>query len=224
MRLRICLVMAVVGCGRDTAAPSGGGATTAVATPVAGAAPSLPAQVEPPNPHPVPKIDTLTEAVAFFRPRMFDQFDAPSDGTVGLAKWAADHLKWSDVEVVKNETGFGMIKKEPDDQVGKRMCASGRVIQIQRQKLSDSPAKLYDGLLMVGGLGGDLIQFWVAGSSGEIVEKSEARICGVVTGRFDYTNSAGGTGHAVSVVGMFDLPENKPPPASKPAVPAKKAK
>jgi hypothetical protein len=36
-----------------------------------------------------------------------------------------------------------------------------------------------------------------------------------VTGRYDYHDSGGGTGHAVQVVGMFDLPENRPAAAVK---------
>jgi hypothetical protein len=31
----------------------------------------------------------------------------------------------------------------------------------------------------------------------------------VVTGKYSYANSGGGTGHAVTLVGVFDLPENK---------------
>ena len=56
---------------------------------------------------------------------------------------------------------------------------------------------------------GNLIYFVNAGSSGELVQNSIARTCGVVTGRFDYSNSGGGVGHAISVVGLFDLPQNR---------------
>lgn len=45
-----------------------------------------------------------------------------------------------------------------------------------------------------------------------------ARFCGVVTGLYDDSNSGVGVGHAVQMVGMFDLPENKPAKtADKPA-------
>ena len=36
-----------------------------------------------------------------------------------------------------------------------------------------------------------------------------ARFCGIATGRDTYANTGGGTTHAVRVVGMFDLPENR---------------
>lgn len=42
------------------------------------------------------------------------------------------------------------------------------------------------------------------------VQETNQGIPQVVTGNYDYSNSAGGTGHAVDLVGMFDLPENKP--------------
>ncbi len=58
--------------------------------------------------------------------------------------------------------------------------------------------------------GGNIYRFLAAGSSGTLVPQSYGRFCGVVTGTYDYSNSGGGTGHAVEMVGMFDLPENKP--------------
>lgn len=48
-----------------------------------------------------------------------------------------------------------------------------------------------------------------AGSTATLVQQSRARLCGVVIGTYDYSNSAGGKGHAVSLVGMFDLAENR---------------
>jgi len=59
---------------------------------------------------------------------------------------------------------------------------------------------------------GNLFHFDAVGSTGTLVGTNYARICGVITGLYDYSNSAGGTGHAVQIVGMFDLPENKTAP------------
>ena len=56
---------------------------------------------------------------------------------------------------------------------------------------------------------GDIYKFMNVGTSGDLVANSQARMCGVVTGRYQYSNSAGGTGHALSIVGMFDLPQNR---------------
>jgi hypothetical protein len=60
----------------------------------------------------------------------------------------------------------------------------------------------------------NLYRFYAVGSTGSIVESSSARFCGVAIGKYDYTNSMGGAGHAVAAVGMFDLPENRKPGAT----------
>lgn len=48
-------------------------------------------------------------------------------------------------------------------------------------------------------------------STGRLVEDSRARLCGFVTGKYSYSNSGGGSSHAVQLVGMFKLPENTGP-------------
>jgi hypothetical protein len=54
----------------------------------------------------------------------------------------------------------------------------------------------------------DLIKFVAAGSTGQLVAQSRARFCGATTGKYSYSNSGGGTSHAVQMVGMFRVPEN----------------
>lgn len=54
------------------------------------------------------------------------------------------------------------------------------------------------------------MRFAAVASTGELVAQSSANFCGVTTGKYSYSNSGGGTTHAVFLVGMFDLPENKP--------------
>jgi hypothetical protein len=116
-------------------------------------------------------------------------------------------MKWADVAVAKDETSFALVRKDADEARGKRMCTSGQVVQIEVQKIPGA-GKHSEGLLMSSA--GNIYNFIAAGSSGELVERSYARFCGVVTGKYDYSNSAGGEGHAVEIVGLFDLPENKP--------------
>ena len=48
----------------------------------------------------------------------------------------------------------------------------------------------------------DAIGFVAVGTTGELVRASKARLCGAVIGRVD---------HRISMVGMFDLPENRTP-------------
>ncbi|MBA3538258.1 MAG: hypothetical protein H0T79_01395 [Deltaproteobacteria bacterium] len=151
------------------------------------------------------KLHSLAEAVEVARPIMSDTTDEQSAGTLLLGIWAASHLTWVDVDIKKNETSFALVKKDADEARGKRMCTSGSIIQIAKQELGG--LKVYSGLLMT--YGQELIWFVAAGSTGSLVQRSQARFCGVVTGTYDYSNSGGGTGHAVAVVGMFDLASNK---------------
>jgi hypothetical protein len=162
----------------------------------------------PPERTPAEKILTLESApaaVAFARPHMSDTANEASTGTALLALWAMNRLRWSDVAVAKDETSFALVQKDSDEERGKRLCTSGNIAQIAKEAVGDD--KVYNGLLVSGG--GNIYKFTAVGSSGALVERSWARFCGFVTGRYDYSNSGGGTGHAVSVVGMFDLPENK---------------
>jgi hypothetical protein len=107
--------------------------------------------------------------------------------------------------VPKDETSYLLAEKDSDEARGKRMCVSGTVIQIEVEKTD--VGKLNTGLLM--SWSNNLFNYVTVGTSGELVAQSAARICGVVTGKYDYSNSAGGTGHAIEIVGMFDLPQNK---------------
>jgi hypothetical protein len=62
-------------------------------------------------------------------------------------------------------------------------------------------------MLMTGSV--NIVRFYAVGSSGDLVQNRPARFCGAVAGRYSYDNAAGGSTHAVAVVGLFDLPENK---------------
>ncbi|MGZ6092450.1 MAG: hypothetical protein ACXWUG_10545 [Polyangiales bacterium] len=128
-------------------------------------------------------------------------------GAILFSRWASTHLSWKDVFVDKDETTFGKIRKDSEEELGKRMCVSGMIVQIEVLKL-DTGKKVAVGLLMSNGQ--NIYHFANAGSSGEIVQKKYARMCGFVMGNYSYANSGGGTSHGVDLVGMFDLPENKP--------------
>jgi hypothetical protein len=97
------------------------------------------------------------------------------------------------------------MRKDSDAARGKRMCVRGQLIQIQKEKVGDGG--LFTGLLLANY--SDIYSFIAVGSTGELVSNSNARLCGVAIGNYEYSNSAGGKGHAISIVGMFDLPENR---------------
>jgi len=139
---------------------------------------------------------------------MHDTTNEWSPGGLALTVWAAKHLSWKDVAVAKNETSFALVRKDSDEERGKRICTSGLLIQIERQQLGE--VKAYSGLLLNDY--NSIFSFHVVGSTGDLVEQRRARLCGVVVGAYNYGNSGGGTGHAVAVVGMFDLPQNTAAP------------
>lgn len=205
--LALVVIAGVGGCSHDERTPREEATTeTAVAsTPPVAVAPV----VAPPPPRtPVDEImeqATLPEAIAVALPKMTDTDDETSPGALLLALWAAKHLTWSAVTVAKNETSFALVHKDSDAARGKRLCVRGSIVQISKLDLVDRV--VFHGLMLSGY--SDLVSFIAAGSTGELVEQSGARFCGVVIGTYDYSNSAGGKGHATSLVGMFDLPENR---------------
>jgi len=142
------------------------------------------------------------EALKHVRPLMIDTYGETSMGSIMFATWARDNLKWADVRVKKNETTYARVQKDPEAEYGKRLCAWNNIVQIE--KANDG---LFAGLFLT--TAGTLYYFYSVGSTGDIVRMSRSHFCGFVTGKYDYPNSGGGTGHAVQIIGMFDLPENK---------------
>lgn len=146
----------------------------------------------------------LSGAIAVARPIMNDSTNKMDPGTLLLGVWADRSMKLADVAVAKDETSYALVRKDSEDARGKRLCATGRIIEIAVDK--GELGKFHNGLLM--SYAGNLFHFLTVKSSGTLVEGNTARVCGVVTGMFHYSNSGGGTGHAVQLVGMFDIPEN----------------
>lgn len=147
----------------------------------------------------------LSEAITIVGPTLGDvRGDAPGVGAVALSLWAADHLRWSDLERMP-DSRFGDVMKDPAQYRGKRLCIRGTISQIQADR-SAGP------LLYTGGVvtsSANVVRFVVVKSTGKLVENDAARICGVITGLQSFDNVMGGVTNAIHVVGMFDLPENK---------------
>lgn len=151
------------------------------------------------------KARDLQAAIAATKPQMADTREESSLGALRLGIWAMAHMTWDDLKIARAETRPGLVFKDSDEERGKRFCIGGSIIQIEVDKSKFGKASI--GLLMDDST--ELIHFIAVGSSGALVKQSPARFCGVVTGLYDYSNSGGGTGHAIDMVGMFDLPENK---------------
>jgi hypothetical protein len=202
----VLLLAALVGImivvSRDPTSPSLGKAS----------APTKTATTSPPAKEPEPKTPSIAEqlaaadyprTIAMTVPLMTDTVDDLSTGAAMLAIWAAANMRWSDIAVPENETSIGLVKKDSSTTRGKRMCIWGTIIQIAKE--NDAP-KIFRGNLVTAGR--DFVNFLAVGSTGELVERSSARICGVVTGAYAYANVAGGQTQSVQIVGMFELPEN----------------
>lgn len=185
-------------------------------TPTAAQTAPEPISAEPPKPPPpairaptpyekVVRAPDLPTAWRIAAPHMEDQPNEAGTGTLLLIAWSENKLTWKDSYIATNETTFGKVMKDADEERGKKMCVSGQLIQISVAKTDIG--KFHAGLLMTDA--GDIFNFYGLKSSGALVAQSRARFCGIVTGRYDYSNSGGGVSHAVKIVGMFDLPENR---------------
>lgn len=148
---------------------------------------------------------TLADALPIVRPYMNDTPNESSLGTEMLALWGTGGLTWSDAYSSKDETSPELAKKDIDAERGKRVCRVGTIVEIAKK--GTGPTTHFAGLLR--SPRGDLFHFLAVRSTGSLVQGSRGRICGVITGLYDYENSGGGVSHALDIVGLFDLPENK---------------
>ncbi len=135
-----------------------------------------------------------------------DSYNDNDPGTLLLLGWSHFNMTLESVKVSQSETTFGKVMKDPDEERGKRVCWSGTISQIDSEKLPIG-GKVYVGQMMTGAR--NFVRFYAVGSTGELVERKPARLCGVVAGRYSFHNASGGTTHTTAVVGIFDLPENK---------------
>lgn len=137
---------------------------------------------------------------------MGDTQETFSDGAQDLVLWAQDRIEWKELAAVAS-TKPALVMKDSDDQLGKRICASGQIIEISANEVA---GKVYVGEL-ANMDSGNIFRFIALRSTGDLVEQSNARFCGIVTGKVNYSNSMGGESHAIQLVGMFDLPDNHKP-------------
>jgi hypothetical protein len=165
-----------------------------------------PTEQQTPKAPPPPK--NLIEAIETAKPHMTDISGGNVDvGAAALAIWRAEYMKWSELQELPPGK-YALVMKDSESQRGNKLCVSGNIIEIAVDK--SIPGKK----IFLGGLFdevGRIYRFIAVRSTGEIVANSRAKFCGVITGQQSYPNSAGGVAHAVHLVGMFDLAENKRP-------------
>lgn len=149
----------------------------------------------------------LTEAISALKPQMTDFVETEvSEGAVLLSYWGTEHMKWPEIQAIE-KSKFKLVMKDPDIERGKQLCMNGEVIEIQVDNTLPNGKKIYHGGLFDGNY--NIYRFIALGSTGELVGGSRAKFCGIITGKNDYSNSQGGSAHAVHLVGMFDLLDNK---------------
>ena len=161
----------------------------------------------PPKPSPLDQIlkqRAVNDAIRVARPFFSDTKDDLSPGAAILAIWGSRHMLWTDLNSLP-ETKWAMVMKDPEAERGKRICGRGSIVEISTDRTTGEP--IYYGGLMLPGY--HVLRFAAVGSTGELVQDSPARFCGVAIGTQSYSNSAGGMSHAVYAVGMFDLVENR---------------
>ena len=216
--LAALLACALVGCDDSGDAPQATQAQAPAKTGVPDQSAPVPEQPEADGMTPTEnrdlavKLATLTDihkAIQLDLPLMTDENDAPSQGTILFAEWAAMNMTWKALESVK-PTSWGMVMKNSSAVRGRRICASGTVVQIQDQTPTHSGADtgqdIFSGAIIDDE--GNPFRFVAVKSTGDIVARSSATFCGIVMGTDEYSNTVGGTAQTVRIVGMFKLPEN----------------
>jgi hypothetical protein len=148
----------------------------------------------------------LSEAVALTKPHFGDvQGEEVNNGAALLAMWWAHRSTlWNEL-VAMPDTRRAEIMKDPDPYRGQRICMTGSVTQIFRDKSTPPSAPVYMGVLYHNG---GFVRFLAVQSTQGIVEGTPARFCGIAVGLQSYPNVSGGTTHAIQVVGLFDIPAN----------------
>ena len=200
----VAFLVLAISCDNDR-----GGKPDDIAAPVPPLSEPAPAPAPPPPPTLAEQLaaeDSFDIALALTKPAMEDSTNEISAGALLFAYWAAQRMRWPDINF-KDETSIKLVKKDSDAARGKRMCYSGSIVQITKQSIDEGVPSVFIGLLRTRGW--DILHFIAVGSTGALVEDSRARFCGVVTGTYSYSNSGGGTTHAVQLVGMFKLRENE---------------
>lgn len=186
----LVLFVMVVGCTKET-------------TPQVESEPT--AQVEEKSPvERVMEMPNMTAALAMTMSEMGNRYQNVSPGTALFASWAMKHMSPQDVITTNNEVTFGLAMKDIVEARGKRMCVTGYIIELEIMNLP--LGKMGTGKLMDEDR--NIYNLLAVRSTGTLVEQDEATFCGIITEKYDYLSSDDMTRHALTLVGMFALPEN----------------
>lgn len=211
---KVCVlgILCLVACEKSAAT------TTAPSAASVTAEPPPPVVKEPTPLEVILETKDLNKALAVMKPLFKDvgPDEPPDENARSFAIWADSNLTWKDLGTLPFVKPAN-VKKDPDLERAKYFCLVGRIVQIARV-----PGKypIYTGVMGGSTRDDDVVNFLAVHSTGDLVEKSKSKFCGIVTGKRTYKNSGGGSTHAIHLVGMFDLPENKTFGVSPPAATA----
>jgi len=147
---------------------------------------------------------TFDEALAYAKPKIEDATTDWDRGTYLLGEWLSEHGKWKTIADLP-ETSRLKISKDSEGETGKRFCEFGTVTTIKAMK-TDGP-KMFWGIIAPNEVHATV--FMAVGDTGNIVDGSQARICGAATGIYRLTLKSGEPLPSPKLVGMFDLPTNR---------------
>jgi hypothetical protein len=102
------------------------------------------------------------------------------------------------------ETTWARVSKDSETEKGGKICASGKITQIS---VNRSDGWVRSDVIMRSQR--EYFTILAVGSSGDLIDGSVARVCGIATGTWYFANVNGSLTPSVYLVGAFDLPENR---------------
>ncbi len=140
----------------------------------------------------------LRSALAFAFSYRSGGLDEENPATSLFLSWAVSKLRW--VDIANSTTSPAKVFKDSTGEYGRAYCATGHIVQLTKMGV------YYKVIVAVRG---DVVRLYAVGDTAELVQGMNAGFCGIVTGTSTYSNTGGGTTHAIDVVGMFALATNK---------------
>lgn len=153
----------------------------------------------------IQSIPTLKEAIQLSVGMWEDAYNTMPPAAMLIPLWAEKNtINLSMINAIPT-TSYGRIMKDSVSERGKSLCISGMVGDIAVDRSAGFP--VYSGAIV--NTDRQIVRYLAMKSTGDIVDGSMSKFCGIIVGKMSYDNAQGGTTHAAYLVGMFDLPENR---------------
>ncbi|MDS7929607.1 hypothetical protein RMB13_08960 [Acinetobacter sp. V102_4] len=153
----------------------------------------------------IQSIPTLEQAIQVSIGMMDDSFNKMPTAAMFIPLWAEKNKIDLGMINAITSTSYGKIMKDSSSERGKSFCVTGMVGDIAVDR--SAGFAVYTGGIVTNDM--RIVRYIAMKSTGDIVDGSMSKFCGIVVGKIKYENARGGTTHAPYLVGMFNLPENK---------------